>query len=693
MSAGADVDVENYVHDSEIGRTFTEADADRVRDYLEAHPTADIGEIVRRLNISPEFRPQVAEAAGEPWPPRSNFVNSSTAGNQDFSEIGDSDLTYEQEIAERARMAVAEFAEEYPDLARLPLTSTSGTKLRAELVDEEYIEEFVEPDDEFEPGFTVDRLDRADPVTWAEAMFQMHTARTPYDDGIVGVFEADDGNMFHRKFTDCWTPAYAEKQAARNAGAERQIVGGTYPDTDKSALSGEREEGIWGGVATIMLTRTASSIPDGDRLSPVDHLDTIRSAWNTGTDGVYHTVRNICEKKLGLESDQWGYFRGDDPHGMGDENKGMNACYGHSHEAIYIDLAATDLRDSHGTDERIADALEEEFYSAIEKHLELCDPARPEAHEPGEAVSAFVGELEHPAAYATEYLRLNEEEPLLEMDVEFQAFATIAWATQRQRIARSKLFTEAAKVDLCKQDPDLEHGGQLTYKRTPHGDPEVVCAHCNSSLEIDAETVTEYRLAEDLPDEEGEERLLGVRIGEVPDERKVRDRVLDDIRVHGEPESVAGLMGRLQIDPSYRDVVEDAIENGAAPPREWVTGEGKDPPSPYRLVGIRKPDGSEETVSSVGGGASMVETHIPEATLLVETRLRYHGERGSPKIVCEQGGERFATYNPVQAAGWLADRGVRFPWHAEVCMTFKRYDSPVPTCFRDPVAGPPAAVA
>lgn len=676
----------NSGHVRDVGRTFTEADADRVRRYLDANPEAGIGEIVQRLDISPQFTDQVAEVAEAARPQGSNFVNGSTAEIRDSDEIE----TYDEHVADRAAEVVAEFVEEYPYLAGLPVSEKPGQKLRAELVEREYVEEWVEFEEEWVDDFPVDRLDRAEPVTWAEAMFLFLTIRQPYDDGLSGRFEAREGGVqFYRKFDDCWTPDYAEREAAKNAGAERQLVGGVYPDEEESERAGESVEGVWESAATVMLSRTASSTPNGDRLAPVDFLIEIASSFNNGTDGVYHTVRNICEKTLGLEPDQWGYFRGDDVHGMGndgDEVAGENACYPHSHDAIYIDIGAVELPDGVGTEAEIEAYLEDLFYPAIQKHLELCEPARPEAHKRGEACEAYM-DLEKPAAYASEYLRLSEDEEMMEMSVEFVAFAAIEWATGRQRIARSQVFTDAAAADFCKQKGN--HAERLTYRRG-HGDPEVVCAGCNSPIGIEAETVSAYRLENDPPaDSAGDgQRKIGVRVGEAPEKAEIRSQVEDYVDRHGAPDSAVQVLGDLSLDPAHLELVEDVLSGKDPPGPRPIYGDGKDPPSEYQLASILRPDGREEPVGAPGGGAEFAELVLPEQRLLRETRLRFHGDRATPKIVLERGTDRFATYNPDSAAGWLVRNGMRKPWHAELVLSFES-SRELPAAFREPVAEPP----
>jgi hypothetical protein len=423
------------------------------------------------------------------WLPPSNSVNSSTPENPPSDENEE----YDERVARQAAERVAKFREEYPHLADKPLTKTSGRDLRSELVEEEYIEEHVEPDGEHGSGFTVHRLDSACPVTWAEAMFEFLTSRQKYDDGLQGRFSDSSGDDFLVDFNDCWTPAYADKQRARNAGAQRQLMGGRYPESEDSQRACETVDGEWSGdTGTIMLTRTGSAVPDGEHLPPLDHDDEVARAWSLG--GVYDTVRNVCEHHLGLESDEWGYVRSDDVHGMGNDS-GPNACYTHSHEPIYIDLGATGLRDELGSDEEIKAVLRSKFYKAIEKHVEACDVAKPEAHTPEKAVDVHL-DLKEPAAYASAYALPCDDKEMMDRPVEYQAWATVKWASNRQRIARSQNFTQAAKADMCLQDPDVEHGGTVCRQNG-----ETVCAHCNSPVKV-ADTLVENRVdpvVDDVP--------------------------------------------------------------------------------------------------------------------------------------------------------------------------------------------------
>jgi hypothetical protein len=616
---------------------------------------------------------------GGSWLPRSNSVNPSTGGNQ----------AYEQTVVENAEECVAEFRGKYPKLSRMPVSETPGRELRSALVEAEYVEEWIEPESEFEQGHTVKRLDRAESVTMAEALFVFLVERQPYDDGIGGKFQdRETGEEFTKEFHDCWTVEYGEEQAGRNAGAQRQLMGGVYPEREESERSGEYECGVWSDdVATVMLTRTGSSMPGSSRVPPVDFADAVTRTWSQGSDNVYNVVRNICEKELGLGSDEWGYVRGDDVHGLDDDSRGVNACYPHCHDAIYLDVAATDLRERFGSDGEVEAELESVFYKAVEKHMELCEYARPEGHQRGEAVEARL-DLEKPGAYATEYLRLNAGE-MMEAPVEFQVFAAVEWATNRQRIARSQIFTEAAKADMCKQDSERDHGDRLTYDRSGHGEAELVCAECGSGVGIEGETMAEERLSE--PSESGgSERAIGACVGESTGSAEARSEVEEYVARVGEPESVVSVMGELGMSPEYRETVEDVLGGEeSVVEAEPVMGEAKEPPR-YELEAVVMPDGGEEPVSAPGGGGvDMTALVLPEERLLRETRLQHQGDVASPKIVVEDGGDRLATYNPEVAAGWLVDHGYRRPWHAELALSFVVHGGELPVEFEEPESEPP----
>lgn len=627
--------------------------------------------------------------------PRSNSVNSQDAGNQD----SEPDRSYDETVAERAAEQVEKFREEYPERAGQPISRTPGRTLRSEVVEETHEVEYVEGDAEYEQGFTTTRLARAEAKTWADVLYEFLVARQAYDDGLGGKFrDTDTDEAFTKDFRDCWTTEYGDEQAAMNMGAQRQLMGGEYPERAESARWGDTEDGIWSDdIATILLTRTGSSLQDGSRVPPADHFDAVSRTWSQG--GVYDAVRNVCEYHLGLDSDQWGYVRGDDVHGAGaakgDGGSGANAAYVHCHDGIYLDLDETPLREDLESDYEVREALHWLFYEAIEKHLEACDIAEREAHRPYEACEVMLDELESPAGYATGYLRLDEDEDMMDRSIEMQAFAAVEWATNRQRIARSQVFTDAAKADMCKQDRESNHGSRLTYDHSGHGDGELVCAECGSGVGIEAETLSEHRMPEASNEPavaaDGGQVKVGAAVGEVPEKARVRSAVEEYIETYGEPESVPGMLAELGV-PPHQEVAEEVIDGVDSSGVEPVMGPPRSEPE-YELEAIVQPDGEEEPASGGGGGANTIDLLLPAERLARETRLQHIGEAGHPTIVVEDGDKRLATYDPMTAARWLVKHGYRRPWHAELALSFDDYRGEgIPAVFEEPVAEPPGGV-
>jgi len=546
--------------------------------------------------------------------PPSNSVETCT----DQSGGSDETEAYEDRIERRVDGCVENLIEEYPYLAHMPLAESDGLKLRSLYVEEEYVEEHVEeadyvrpedrspgaPEEQWNNGFTIERLARRESVTVAEGLRRFLEGRQKYDDGVTGVFETVDGDEFTKQFTDSWTAEYGDEQSAKNAAAQRQLCGGEYPENEDSERSGESVDGEWSDdIATVMLTRTGSSIPNGQRVPLLEHANAVTRTWSKYARDV---CRNVCEYHLGLDPGQWYFVGGDEPHGMSsvddsEDYSGENACYLHSHDAVYLDLGETDLRRKFDSDEEIIAVLTNLFFKVIEKHVEECRYAKPSAHTKDESVDVRL-DLENPAAYASAYLNLDEETPMLERSVEFQVFAMQCHALGLQRVTRSKLANDAAKADFCLQHSDSTHGERLKYDR--HGN--VVCAECGSGVGIDADTITEFRLKDSIPavldddhsddpdDDHGEvpvgdtvvaasisEPLRDIEtmelVGEYVEEHgelspsevldkldaliiDERERLREFVELHGSPGSVPAVVGQLELDPDRFDEIRACFE-------------------------------------------------------------------------------------------------------------------------------------
>jgi hypothetical protein len=627
------------------------------------------------------------------WLPLCNSVNGSIP---DISEV--QDFGVPEEMVDRARERTEEFIDEYPNRARQPLTAEPGETLLASYVTEEFSEEAVDPHGEFEDAFTVERKVRGEPVTWAGAFYVTLVERHRYDEGVSGRFlDTQNSETFDQQFVDSWTTEYADKQRAKNAGAQRQLMGGEYPeDNPESERCGEFEPGEWDRPATVLLTHTASSIPDGERLPPVDHARQV----DTWTEDCYDRVRNLIEIKFGVPSDRWGYIRAEDPHGVAGE-PGENAGYTHTHPVVYFDLEAADI-----PGETVGDFvhhIQRGFEADVrDKHVKECPVAAESAHGHG-AVEVRIDDLDEPGGYASAYALPGDDEPLIERSVEYIAWATTLRAMGRQRIARSKLFTDAAAADYCKQHDQVTHGERLEYDRSGHG-TELVCAECGSSVGV-GETMTGHRLSAESSGEsdpvatdggvptdgsssDSETAVVGARVGEPPARGEVRARAEQHAERHNTDEVTPALLGELGVSPEHADVVRDAVAGEPPPGARPVEGELRETDtenSQYELLEIRADTGDTKEDIPAGGGARYAETVLPETRLLRETRLQYVGEGRRPYIRVHVDGKHWATGNPEVAARALVNAGVRTPWVADRVLTFEQYDSDV---FDEPVPRP-----
>jgi hypothetical protein len=555
------------------------------------------------------------------------------------------------------------------------MTQNPDERLLSSYVIEEYREEHVEPDGEFETGFTVHRLDRAVPVSWAEAFFLTLIDRHQYDGGVSGKFvDRQCDEEFNVPFVDAWTTEYGEKQQAMTAGAQRQLMGGEYPEHEQSARSGEYEPGIWDKPLSVLWALTGSSVPGDGRVPSVDHARRV----NTWTDHCYDRVRNLVEHEWGVPKDRWCFMRAEDAHGVEDDAE-MNAGYTHTHPVLWVDVEAADgLPDL--PDEKLESYVEKRIHEKVlTKHVEECELAEPEVHDV-DSVTATFG-VEKPGAYAAGYALPGDEKPLIEQSVEYIAWATTMRAMGRRRIARSQLMTEAAKADMCKQDSEQSHGERLEYDHSGHN-TKLVCACCGSPVGI-GETVTAHRtnevqtVAADGGEvvEKPETVVVGARVGESSDRARVRETTEKYVARNGEPAEVsAGLLGEIGVSPEHADVVREVIEGVDSSGVEPIEGPQRESEtSRYELQELRAWNGDSETPNG-GGGARYVEVSMPVENVIRGSRLQYVGGDVQPKIVVHADGERFATHDVHTAARKLVNAGLRIPWVADRALSFELTD-------------------
>ncbi|UVE51792.1 hypothetical protein KU306_01460 [Haloferax larsenii] len=487
-----------------------------------------------------------------------------------------------------------------------------------------------------EKGFYVTELEKRHAATWADALSAFLTAHVGYK-GLTARFANDDGDEFELPLTDAWGETYSKKQYARALGLQRQMGGGERP-------SGGEAVAAWDAPATAMLTFTASSVPNGDRLPPVEHTDALHDAFSY--DGVRDTLRNTMEYHLGLDADQWGYWLQAEPHGMGGDGTGMNACYTHLHVGVYFDAFELDL-----------EAVGPEFERVIDKHVAECEYASFSAHDYRDTdylndsdgcISLNAG-VENMGSYLAAYMGGYTEE-LLDKPVEYLAWGAIYWSAARRRTSRSKIVTEAIAADACEQRAESEQSTQTD----PHGEqvewndgrgPDVVCECCGSGWAIDQtrldEPVSDNVLSEaladggDTPDDSTGELSLAerwptatsaARFGESTTKTRIRKRVEAELKYSDEDLTFEQVVGRniSEIPKKYWDFVKSILNGEDTSQLEsFVRASLK---SEWRLEAIIDRDGEEHLPG--GGGVDMAPLKMPVQRVLQETRLQYDLKKG-----------------------------------------------------------------
>lgn len=550
-----------------------------------------------------------------------NSVTPSTAGSSDF------------DIPAVVHDRVQEFQREYPDLARRPLSETHGRALRRICTVAEYVTEHVEPEGEFERGFTTDRLERREAVTWSDAVASFLTAHLEYD-GLLARFKSTEGDEFEIPLTDAWSKEYHGKQYARARALERQMGGGERP-------SGGEASPAWDDPATAMVTLSASS----RGLAPVDHLDAVHDSFSYG--GARDALRNTMEYHLGLDSSQWGYWLQAEPHGVDADDPGVNACHTHLHVGVYLDAAGLDA-------ERIGGELER----VIDKHLDVCDPAGWDAHNYEQIDSYLLDDdgcisvntgVSNLGSYLAAYMGGSFDERLDERPIEYVAWGALYWATGRARTTRSETVNQAIAADACHQRAESpeshqtrDHADRVELSNPNAYGPDVICAACGSGWEVDqaalarADDDADADLRDALDDgadadaapslsELWRDADAAAVAGETTAAARTREKVREWRQLHPEVStSPVRLAGRLMLPVDHLDVVADVLDD------DLDDGPGADsfcrrPLTPeWSLECIVDADGEEHPPG--GGGVDMVELHLPVARVRQKTKL----SRGTP---------------------------------------------------------------
>ncbi|WP_255151338.1 hypothetical protein [Halorarius halobius] len=563
------------------------------------------------------------------------------------------------------------------------MSETHGRRLRRIVTEATYESVQVDAHDDRpqDDSYQVEQLQKRAATTWSDALAAFLNAHVDYM-GLTARFANQDGDTFDVPLNDSWGIEYNETQYARARALQREMSGGERP-------SGSSPPAAWDDPMTAMVTLTASSVPGGERLPPVDHLDAVHDSFSY--DGTRDTLRSTMQYHLGLDTDEWGYWLQAEPHGVGGDG-GANACYTHPHVAVYFDGAGLDP-------EMVGSELER----VIDKHVEVCDPAGFDAHDYTEiqsygdsdgciSVNADVSNL---GSYLASYLGAGHEEELLDRPVEYLAWGAIYWATGRRRMSRSQLVNNAIAADRCDQRHESEeaaqsvaHGEQVA-ENTGNGQ-DVVCAHCESGWRVDQSRLDEVPTDDDLRDalvddqdgdcqdarqdelaqRERSERPLrpprpdpdarlrsrwssadaAASAGESLAHKNARERIRRYLDGCSSRPSLPQLKGALHLSDRWDDLARSMLDGADGVPESASFDRPADP-NEWELQAIVDRDG--EVHAPGGGGIDMVPLHLPRKPLVDALEQRRQSvDRGSRHLRCNCG----VAADPTSMASHLLNR-------------------------------------
>jgi len=564
-------------------------------------------------------------------------VNASAPENRVSEDDGP---TTEERIADKMR----EFAMAYPIREGLPVASDDGTEIRADYAEIEY-EEWTEnqpdtPEFEIVPAARGEDVVDASARSWGESVRRLLEKFARTEATTVNLEKADWRNPAeHETFSieaqNRWFADYQKKYNAQIDAWLRELAGGERP-------SGGQTAATFDDPSIALITRSASSKPDGDRVSPVEHANQLQASWEP----TYHTLRNTL-RSLGHDlGDDWQYIRVVEPHtGKRGNRRGVNACYPHEHIVLVVDgdVSAADLR------------------PIIDKHVEACEWAGESAHGDDAIEVREPDELNDVAAYVSDYCSI-EPVGLWEREPAYLGFAAAMDAGNMRTFSRSEAARKAAKADACRQraesdkaEQEADHGEHV--RRKPSG--EVVCSECGCSHDIQQDTtLTAHRTGQVATDggpslqlrQQWSDADAATAVGVGPSDRQRRERV--EAALERTPNaSAAEIAGRLGLPPDAREFVEEVragVEHG-----RLVSFDDSVPEWRVKSVTI---DG-EERMASAGNGIEMV-------ALMGESgpwRPPHTGGRecpacGSESVVSAREA-RTVYHHDTDAAYWCSDCG------------------------------------
>jgi hypothetical protein len=548
---------------------------------------------------------------------------------------------------------VSESYAKYPDRTQLPLTERDGVSLRRDYTREHYEPYHSEAIREIDDDVTGQQLVARTPYDWGEAVEKMLEDHEDTRRTTINLEKGRPSDPEYAEFSieavTRWFASYQMKYYAQMEGWLRELTGGDRP-------SGGTSTANFDDPHICLLTTSASSMPEGERVAPVDHISVRRSSWNS----CYDTLRNTM-RSLGYD---WQYERRSEPHTGKRGEYGINRCYGHDHIVLVVDGPVTpnDLR------------------PVIEKHVEECEWAGADAHDldiqDWNANADDVGtveikepeELESTARYVADYASIDPLD-LHERSEEYIMWAAAVTAANAKTQSRSDAAGWASTADACKQryesgqsDQSVDHGESVIRSETRGVDLE--CAKCGSPHGIDQDqTLTAARVG-DQPtaaadgglDREGELRdqwpsaRAFASVGQTPTEKRQRDQIEQYIQRYPDA-TPTQIMGALGLPPDARRLIEE-VDHGVDP-TEPVAFER---PPEWQVKSVTV--GEEEYPASAGTGVEMVETIDYVERILQNTKLGCVNSKGI-YWRCER--TNVAMYGGRSMAGYLVKHGIIHP--------------------------------
>jgi len=590
-------------------------------------------------------------------------ANSQTALADPGVEVGQLLDLHDREIPTPAER-VAEFYREYPERSNIPLTQSHGTQLRRDYCHEEYRDWSSEAMTDQEDGVSGSQLVERSPFSWGHAVQELLESHEDTRHTTLNLERGRPTDPTHEEFSipaqTRWSADYQKRYFARMKGWLRELLGGERP-------SGGVTEPTFDDPHVVLITRSASSTPDGERVGFIDHENVMADSWQP----TYHELRNVM-RRLGID---WQYDRRAEPH-TGKQGAGINRCYTHEHIVMVVDgeVTPSDIR------------------PVVEKHVEKCEWAGPDAHDldvdDWDANADDVGtveirdpsELEDVAAYVADYTSI-EPTDLLDRSIEFVAWAAGVTAANTKTISRSDAANHAAAADACKQQFESDHAdqsvdhGESVIRASSGCRHDLECAKCGSPHGIDQEqTLTTARLndsdstqavADGGLDHDGQRKndlrerwpsaKSAAAIGETASRTQKRKEVRRYVKRNSDA-SPQAVIGALNLPPDDADLVREVLVGYQ--PDEAI---GFNTPPEWTLKSVTIHD--QEYPASAGNGVEMVSTVRPVQNILKNTFLGADGAettnfRYIRSNVSLRGGERMAQ--------WLVHKQeVRDPHHVE----------------------------